>query len=531
MVTSPESIQRFLDWVPEPAPDVQGMSDDELYALIYSTTGVEFKPKTKPRQHQLASVAFAAAQRRALFFIGVRLGKTATTLYLKEHLQRAGLSKKGIIICPNPILRPVWVHEAAKHSDLRIKDVNTKSSEFLNALEQDYDLIVVSWSSLQYIFTEKKKDRKGLMKQYADVKTIELAAEFFDFVAIDEIHTAKNHTTLRFAIGSHLCAKAEYRLGLTGTPFSKDPYGLWALAYLMDNGEALSRSYYFFQQAFGKQVPNWRANSYKEQQKAKFTKVQPAQFEWVFDKENKTDILLHKMQPMVLVYENTDIKEQIEPNVVVLEMAPEQNAAYKKVIAAALEKRKDEDAVPDHVYTKLRMISSGYLKFQDDAGAARIVEFATNPKMDWIEELLESCPGLRAIFYYMYDHTGVLLCRLCTKLKISHSWMHGGITSQKQYKAIADFQTGKAQVLVINALSGNAGIDLSVADYQGYVESPSDGIQRAQSEARALGSARGSRQLMMDDIIVSTVERRVLENVKEGRDLLQSMIFDPSELL
>jgi ERCC4-related helicase len=179
---------------------------------------------------------------------------------------------------------------------------------------------------------------------------------------------------------------------------------------------------------------------------------------------------------------------------------------------------------------KLRMISSGYLPYKDMDNRDCFHDFAENPKIEWLKAALNAVPDVRAIFFHVYTHTGELLCRLLAQEKISHAWLHGGISSSAQDKAVYNFQQGHAQILVLNAASGNAGLDFKVADWQCYVESPTSAIQRQQSEGRALGM-RDGRQLLMDDLICSKIEQKVLDYVAEGRDLLYEFIFNPRELL
>jgi hypothetical protein len=533
MATSPDSIRRFLSIMPTPGPDVKDTADEDLYGMIRRLTGVPFKPKTTPRQHQLASVAFLCAQRQVMLFVGLRMGKTATTLYSLEHLKRAGLAKRGLVITPNPVLRPVWVNETAKHTDLCARAVTTDPNDFLRALEEPNDLIVASWSGLQQLFTMRQPKGKGKGNEMVpDFEALNAASEFFDFFAIDEIHTAKNQDSLRFCLGSELSKHSPYCLGLTGTPFGRNIFDLWAQCFLIDGGAALSSSYYFFRTAFGKKVATYRPQAwYIKNAKSQVSKAPEDRGpkEWTGDAD-KLDIMREKLAGLALIYENTEIKDQIEPAVVALDMVGEQREAYETIISEAVAAKIEGLVATQNIYTQLRSVASGYLPYKDDEGRTRYYEFPQNPKMEWLAEAFSAAPGVRAILFHVYTHTGDMLCRMLSNKKISHTWLHGGITSPQQNKAVSDFQTGKAQVLVINAASGNAGLDFKVADWQCYVESPSSAIQRQQSEGRALGD-RGGRPLLMDDLVSAKVELKVLDYVKQGRDLLQTVIFNPEELL
>jgi hypothetical protein len=527
MTTSPEALARFLA---QPAPEyplVKDMPDAALYRYIEDLTGTPFRPQIKPRQHQLASCAFGCAQGSMLLFVGVRMGKTLSTLMWFEHLKRAGLARKGLVITPNPVLRPVWVNEAARNTSLQLVSIGTDPRAFVDALESDADILVASWSSLQQIFTKKQPKEGGKGNELvANKALLQSVAPLFDFVAIDEIHTAKEVKSLRYAIGTYITANAHWRAGLTGTPFGQDPFSLWAQAYLVDRGAALTRSFGFFREAFGLYVPSWRATN--PHFAKKFIKKPWMLNEWRFD-PGVMPTLREKLAPLMLVYENKEIAEQIDPAVVRLDMTAQQKSAYITVIKDAVEARKEDPESRRQIIHTLRQISSGYQPFTDDDGVIHINEFARNPKIEWLEELVEAGgTEFRGILFHMYTHTGDLLVRMLQRKGVTHSWLRG---DSKQLKAVADFQSGKAQWIVAQAASGNAGLDLSMADYQCYVESPSAAIMRQQSEARALGSARQGRRLLMDDLICSTVDERALTMAQAGRDLLQEIIFDPATLL
>jgi SNF2 family DNA or RNA helicase len=86
---------------------------------------------------------------------------------------------------------------------------------------------------------------------------------------------------------------------------------------------------------------------------------------------------------------------------------------------------------------------------------------------------------------------------------------------------VKDFQDGKTQYLVANPRKGGMGIDLPQCDYMIFYESPVTPITRQQAEARPM--SRGARPLFIDDLVISPVERRILEWIGEGKDLMKSL--------
>src|SRR5438105_3622495 len=76
--------------------------------------------------------------------------------------------------------------------------------------------------------------------------------ELLNLCVVDEIHTCKDDNSLRFALVSRLINKCKWRLGLTGTPFGRDPFAVWPQFFLLDGGETFTNNKHFFRAAFGK---------------------------------------------------------------------------------------------------------------------------------------------------------------------------------------------------------------------------------------------------------------------------------------
>jgi ERCC4-related helicase len=93
---------------------------------------------------------------------------------------------------------------------------------------------------------------------------------------------------------------------------------------------------------------------------------------------------------------------------------------------------------------------------------------------------------------------------------------------------LMDYQQGKLRWLVANTTSGAMAIDLPMADYLLFYESPTSPIIRAQAEARPM--SRGGKVLLIDDMICSPSERRVLGFIREGKTALSSLLSFREEL-
>jgi SNF2 family DNA or RNA helicase len=352
------------------------------------------------------------------------------------------------------------------------------------------------------MFTVEGINRKGKRRLYADLNILHELADEFSLSIIDEIHYSKNHTSLRFSIAAALTDSCKYALGLTGTPYGRNPYDMWAQSFLVDRGKTLGHNYYFFEQAFGvKKYHHFKGE------------------EWVFDKK-KFKILDHKMSQLAVVYNRKDyVDEVVFAGTVDLRMHGDQLEAYGDVIMHMLKINETDHVNLGATFQKLRQVASGYMSYRLN-DEDHIVEFQSNPKLEWLEEFItEAPPDVQFVIFHEFRHTSKMICDMLTKRKVPHSRLYGSTTDKST--PVKDFQQGRSRVLVANSNSGGIAIDLPMADYMLFFESPCSPIVRKQAEARPM--SRGEKPLMIDDIVCAAVERRVLACIAEGRSLMASL--------
>lgn len=521
MAIDPEALARFLSKELPFVPDFKGRHPDELLGQIFTDTGSWYLPKTPPRYPQLVGLTLALHLRRSLMFYDMRMGKTKIGFDFAAHLRQAGRWRgKGLVIAHAPLGALVWERQAPIHTDLRVRRIRSgpqAGKQLAQALEDDSDLLVMAWSTLQTLFTEKRVSRKGVSKLYPDLEALSVASGAFDLAIIDEIHTCQNHLSLRFQIAEALVAEARYRLGLTGTPIGRYPFRIWPQVYLMDGGALLSRSYYFFEAAFGKKKKAFRGQG------------KPLADEYVFDKA-KHDLLQEWLKSVSMSYKRTEVQEEnIFPNVVELEMTEEQQEAYDELLQRAIEMSQDDSVQRDNIFTRMRQVASGYLPFRDDENETRIKRFAKAAKLEWLGELLDDFEDAadtlpQMVIFHEFTYSGRMICDLLEKRKIAHGWIYGGTKQAVKEAQLEAFQRGALRVLVLNAATGSMAIDLPMADYLCFYESPTSPTIRQQAEARPMG--RGAKPLIIDDLVCSPVDRKVLGFVKEGKEALSSLIYD-----
>lgn len=432
-----------------------------------------------------------------------------------EMLRRAGRwNRLGLVIAHAPIGLQVWEEQIKQYSDLKARFVQNSLDEFMDAMDDEPDIIVTPWSGLQNMFTFKAKDKKGKTKLFPDWDLIDLASEQFDLCVMDEIHYCKNHHSLRFGIASKLTALCEFRMGLTGTPIARSGYALWAQSFLIDRGETLGRNFYFFQQAFGKK------------KKSPFTW---SGVEWKFDRR-KLPLLRRKIADRAMTYELNEVrKTDIQPGVVKLRMGGEQLEKYNEIIRDVIVLQNSETVEIANQFVRLRQVSSGWITFPDKKRGDITLDLRSNAKLEWFHSFLDGWDGkMPFVVFHDFTHTGAMLSHELTQRKINHSWFYGG--TKDPDRELMKFRSGAVKVFVANTTKGGTGIDLSMADYLLFFECPLSPVSRAQAEARPLAASRGRRPLLMDDLVCSPVEERILMLLREGRNASKA-IYDRASLM
>ena len=511
MPVAKQAIDDFLARRPEQKLEVRGRDPSWLRDVIWRATGREYQPKvpwtgSDRDVRQLEALTLALIKQRALLYYAPRVGKTKVCIDWISHLVAVGWVQRALIIPHAPVGVDEWERQLPIYSDLQMAIVRSGPGS-AEALAEGLGYghgVVVTWSTLQQIFTEKRVvqrgGRKGANKLYPDHEALRIAADCFQALVVDEIHQTNDPDSLRFGMISDLAPElldgCPWRLGLTGTPFGRDPFGLWAQARIVDGGQSLSRNYYFFQQAFGRSVYNHFSRTKQE---------------WVFDPK-KMPALQEKLSHLTLSCRLEEIQDvSVLHSTVELRMERQQEAEYRRLIGDLIAA---EDQQVRNIFVRLRQVSSGHLPFIDDDGNERVADFPS-AKLQWLDDFFADLGhGMQVVVFHEFVRTGARICEMLERHKIKHSRLWGG--SKDRREDIAAFQERRVQVIVANHATGGTGTDLSAAEYMCVVESPVGVIGREQMLARPMAR---TKPMVVDDLVCSPVERKILAYYASGKSL------------
>ena len=487
-----------FDWIKE-------VGDEELDQRIQA---LDPRPllTTPLFKHQKVMFLIGIKNPDFLFFADLGLGKTFTSLSLISYLKQIGRIKKTLVLVPNLVLIQSWLDECTKHTpSLKGIAVHGKKHERFQQLNTNSDLYILNYAGLQVILSSTTGKRN------VDGHDVEEFASQFDCIIYDEITAVKNIQSLTYKICNRLSAVIPYRYGLTGRPFGRHLEDLWAQFHVIDRGKTLGTNFYFFRNCY------FKASN------------RPWGIDWKFN--NKlTDNLHDQLKNRSIRYKLEDAS-LVPTRIVYRTNFPTETITYfnveeKALKTSAIAGKSDEIRAS---FIKMREISSGFVNFIEKKGDEKIqhqIEFADNPKLELLIEKIQEIPdGCKAIIFHDFTYSGEVITKALKKLKIEHRWVYGGTPNKKKIQYIQEFKLNPdVGILILNAASGALGLNLQVANFCFFYESPVDPMTRDQAEARIIRTGQTKPTFIIDLVIINSKDEDILGFIKEGRNLLQELI-------
>ena len=466
--------------------------------------------KTEPWQHQAATFLLGMMYPQLLMLLSMGLGKSKILTDLINQRIREKKITRALITVPRLINLGSWQDDMAKHSGLEpnicIGDIEHKW-ELLSNPKGDVTLI-------DYAGLHLAVCRKLGKKLVRDDGKIAQLQKLYQFVALDESHLCRNKETLRFGILRQLTKTAAYSYATTGTLFGRDVEAIWAQFYLVDRGQTFGETLGLFRAGYMREEQDYWAGS-----------------KWVFDKK-KARSLYRALQHRSIRYDETECADLPECQHITIKcpMTSEQQDHYNRALDGIIQAGGNPSATEAQWLT-MRRIVAGYLIWEDEYGNHE-VRFNENPKLDAIENLLESSGERRVIISHEYTATGKMISDRLTKLGYKHEWLYGG--SKDSVNSIRRFKTDPTiKVFLMNSVSGGTGVDglQDTATYLIFAESPCSPITRKQTEKRIHRPGQLHKTFIYD-LVGGSVDYTILAGIKEGRDMHDAVVGGqfPTEL-
>lgn len=444
-------------------------------------------------------------------------GKTLMSIAIVRYLQLApdGVSRV-LVLVPNNINRYEWRREIKKHSPetTNIVLVGSTAEKWAMLRSTKAFIVIATYAGLIHmvckLVTVKKKGTKDtyINKMKIVGRLMNEISRTFDAIVMDESTSVANPKKLPFRICRQITNHTKAAFALSGTPFGRDPTPLWAQMFLIDRGDSLGKNLGIFRAAFFKEKEN-------------FWSGWPT---YVFDPKKKE--LLHRfLAHRSLRYEadKADLPRVVAiVKGVSLPMDAQgyyEQASKNLVAAKSILERKN-------IFLRMRQISSGFLGYKDDdTGSKAEYEFPQKPKLDLLLSLIESAQeSHKIVVMHDFVFSGSMICRELDRLKIGYARVYGK-TANKAPEQLERFDSDpKCRVFIVNA-AGAFGLNLQVAQYCIFYESPPSPILRKQMERRVERQESSHQKIFRYDLIVDgTVDARIREFHEEGKNLFEAIV-------
>ena len=187
------------------------------------------------------------------------------------------------------------------------------------------------------------------------------------------------------------------------------------------------------------------------------------------------------------------------------------------------------------LYIRFQDICNGYEPVEteelDKNGnpVVELIPLKENPKLDWLEEMVESLGNEQCIVW-------------CSRSRLLHDAYQrmrdkgytcgiydGKVGTENRERDYEDFFNKKIQILFANQASAGYGLDkLRQSNYAIYLCNDASVEKRLQSEDRIARGLYKENKFIVDVSMEHTVEQRVTDALKLGKELVDSGITDSS---
>lgn len=355
-------------------------------------------------------------------FLDMGLGKTVITLSAINELKYGRFQvNRVLVIAPKKVAEATWQREAAKWDGLqhlRFSTVLGSTTKRVKALNTPADIYVINRENVVWLVDYYKNDWP------------------FDLVVCDEFSSFKNHSAKRFKALAAIRPRIRRIVGLTGTPSPNGLGDLWALVYLLDQGERLGRYWTHYRERYFEPGRRSRDIVYE---------YDPKDGAWEAVTATIADICISMkaddyLQLPECIYDDTPVV-----------LSPKAKKAYEELernAVLALPDGEIDVASAAALSNKLQQLANGAL--YDDEHQVHLVH---DCKIEAFMELIEQLHGQHALVYYNFKHDKDRLMEVLSKSKLRVREFTGAAEE-------IDWNAGKIDVLLAHPASTAYGLNL-----------------------------------------------------------------------
>lgn len=510
---APSAVADFLQRELRDSGRAKTLPDTTLDEQL-AVDGLQFT--TAPRRAQKVCTLLAWRRESYLCLLGLGAGKSKVVLDVFRNRRLRGQAQRALVVVPCSVNLRSWMVEARKHApDVTAVAVDGQGEEERWGQLLAGDLAVVTYQGLCQLLSQTVRDEKrGRNRWVLDYGRAEELSYHVGLLALDESTLVGSHDSLYFRVARKLSGAVRYRLLLTGTPFGKNPESLWTQCYLADGGHALGETLGLFRAAFCLEHQTHFATEYR------------------FDARKK-DQLARRLRHCAVRISEEECQD-LPPasgglagqDFLLLESTVSTEAwRYVELLNGEIVEARGDRERTALAYTKLRMLSSGYIGIQDEDGERVQIRFKDNPKLDNLVLFLRYEVHERVIVAYYFKSTGALLAERLTAEKVRFAHVYGGMPKGAAETAFASFEAKDGPQVLLGSTAIAYGVNLQHCRVMLVFESPDDPVLRRQLEGRIRreGGVPGQR-LYYDFVVRGLLDERILASIRKGSTLLSELV-------
>jgi len=520
------AIDAYLDKPRDSFSWMKALGHDDIDEALWKLRPRPRKKVFELMLHQKLCFLLGVAYPQFLFWLDMGTGKTLLTLELMRYFYDAYKLDRSIILAPGESSLYGWEkHLNDPRWDLGLGYVTlangATAEKWMLLAETQSPMILASYPGLMHMGTKRVRRADGEGGQMKpDPKKIKLLSSNAQGLVLDESTKVGNHGSKIHKVCYQISKGTHYRYALAGRPFGRDPTPLWAQYRIIDHGATLGPTLELFREAFFSKKKNRWGGKYA--------------YDYTF-KASMEEELARVMDHRSITYsihECIDLPPLVRVPPRIVSLSTEAQGYLDKEANRFVSSRGNFREIKN-AFLRMRQISSGFLGFVDDETGERAqVEFRENPKLDdLMEAVLEVPEDCKGIIFHQFTWSGQRICKELKRAGVKHGWLYGGTKDKTSIRREFDDPDSGMQWLVLNNDLGAYSLDLPIANYEFFYESPVSPIGREQGERRAYRPGQDKTTFIMDFTVRGTMDQRILDFHREGDDLMAALMRNPEKML
>ena len=497
--------------------ELVGWGGDSLSKFDYkSLTTKEMAPlfeeynfKVIPKWHQYVSLTFMIREDidRISYLHDVGTGKTIAAL-LTTLIWGC---KKILVICPNSAFG-AWERDIKKATDYSYTFVQGSKRQRFTNLKKKRDIYIIQYESLKTIHANlrkvgKENKRKWLVNSSSFVDN-------FDCIIFDEVHRCKSYDALQSEICFELTRRAEFCIGLTGTPFDETLLELFNIYKVIDLGKGLGTNFFGYRyKYFNRELRRGRKGViYAE------WVIKPGAEKQILDRLSSNTISFDRDECCDLPGEQT-IFRPIIPSSEFLEL-------QDSIINGDTIEVNGFEIDCSTIATKsqkLLQLSSGFLYYGDKDKERRVFHLQKNPKLDALIDLIQDTRS-KVIVVHKFIEEALLIETAFRKNKIKFVAIRGDMKTDRTLEIQKFQEKSDVKIMLIHPTCASEGFDGSISNVMIFFAPIASPLIRKQCEGRIKREAQERKCVFIDLVLEQSADTVVNKNRAKRKGLIDSMM-------